>query len=84
MNITEIRDDLAKVYDELRNGTMKKTEADALANVAGKMIASAKVQLEYAAMRGEKPNIPFIGDTNSNLIEGSAKQGQITNSPTQD
>jgi hypothetical protein len=62
MNITEIRDDMIKVYQALRNGSMKKTEADALANVAGKMIASAKLQLEYSAMRGEKPLIPFIGD----------------------
>jgi hypothetical protein len=68
MNITEIRDDMILVYQSLRNGTMKKTEADALANVAGKMIASAKLQLEYSAMRGEKPLIPFIGETKQSLI----------------
>ena len=68
MNITEIRDDMVLVYQSLRNGTIKKTEADALANVAGKMIASAKLQLEYSAMRGEKPLIPFISETKQSLI----------------
>lgn len=73
-NITELRDDMLKVYESLRNGSIKKSEADALANVAGKVLAGCKVQLEYAAMRGEKPNIAFIGDQPATLIEQAAQE----------
>jgi hypothetical protein len=57
---TELRDELAKVFEELRNGTIKPKEAGELANVAGKMINSAKVQLEYHALRKTTPKIPFL------------------------
>jgi hypothetical protein len=59
-NITELRDQLAEVFTELRNGTAEAKNVSELANLAGKMINSAKVQLEYHALRGDQPNIPFL------------------------
>ena len=59
-NITELRDQLAEVFTELRNGTVEAKNASELANIAGKMIGSAKVQLEYHALRGDQPTIPFL------------------------
>lgn len=59
-NITELRDQLAEVFSELRNGTIEAKNVSELANLAGKMINSAKVQLEYHALKGEPPNIPFL------------------------
>lgn len=44
----------------LRAGTIKPSEAAELANIAGKMIKSAKVQVEYYALRKEAPTIPFL------------------------
>jgi hypothetical protein len=41
-------------------GALKPKEAGELANVAGKMINSAKVQLEYYALRKETPSIKFL------------------------
>jgi hypothetical protein len=41
-------------------GAIKPKEAGELANVAGKMINSAKVQLEYYALRKETPTIDFL------------------------
>lgn len=58
--ITDIRNDLINVFNKLRDGTMEAKEAVELNNTAGKIIASAKVQLAYAALRGEQPNIPFL------------------------
>ena len=60
MNATELRVDLADVYIKLRSGKMQAKDAAELSNVAGKMIASAKVQLEYAKERKEKPQIAFL------------------------
>lgn len=59
-SITELRDDLLKVYDCLRAGTIESKDAKEINNTAGKVIASAKVQLEYAAVRNEKPEIEFL------------------------
>lgn len=59
-NVTELRDQLSQVFYELRNNTVKHTDAAELANIAGKMINSAKVQLEYYALRKESPTISFL------------------------
>lgn len=59
-NVTELRDQLAEVFTELRAGTIKHKDVAELANVAGKMINSAKIQLDYYTQRKEKPAIPFL------------------------
>jgi hypothetical protein len=59
-NVTELRDQLSQVFAELRSGTVKHSDAAELANLAGKMINSAKVQLEYYALTKEMPNITFL------------------------
>lgn len=61
--ITDIRNDLVNVFNRLRDGTMEAKDAVEINNTAGKIIASAKVQLAYAALRGEQPDIPFLKST---------------------
>ena len=65
-NITELRDELAAVFAGLKNGTLEPKQAVEMNTAAGKIINTVKVQLEYADMRGEEPNIPFMntGDDN--------------------
>lgn len=58
--ITDIRNDLITVFNKLRDGEMEAKDAFEINNTAGKIISSAKVQLAYAALRGEKPEIPFL------------------------
>lgn len=58
--ITDIRNDLVNVFNKLRDGTMDAKEAVEINNTAGKIISSVKVQLAYAALRGEQPDIPFL------------------------
>jgi hypothetical protein len=59
-SVDDLRIELAKVFQELRNGAIKPNEAAELANVAGKMISSAKVQIEYFALRKEAQRIGFL------------------------
>ena len=59
-NVVELRDELAKVFSDLSNGGIKAKDAAEMANVAGKMIDSAKVQLEYHALRRDTPKIKFL------------------------
>lgn len=59
---SELRAELAQVFAQLKAGEIKPCEAAELANLAGKMIASAKVQVEYAALRKDFPEISFLKD----------------------
>ena len=56
----ELRAQLSEVFQLLKSGEMKPKDAAELANIAGKMINSAKVQVEYCALRKETPRITFL------------------------
>jgi len=58
--VDELRAQLSEVFLQLRSGNIKYKEASELANLAGKMISSAKVQVEYFALRKETPKISFL------------------------
>ena len=60
-NCDELRKELSQTFAQLKAGEIKPSEAAELANIAGKMISSAKVQVEYYALRKETPVIPFLG-----------------------
>ena len=62
--ITDIRNDLINVFSKLRDGTMEAKDAVEINNTAGKIISSVKVQLAYAALKGETPDIPFLASPN--------------------
>ena len=72
-NVDELRGQLADVFAQLRAGTIKPGEAAELANLAGKMIGSAKVQVEYYALRTEAPIIGFLETEKSLDKLGSAQ-----------
>ena len=59
-NVNELRSALSAVFVELRSNKLTPLEAAELANIAGKMIRSAKVQLEYYALTKETPYIAFL------------------------
>lgn len=65
-NVEELRKELSAVFADLRAGKTKFKEAAELANLAGKMINSAKVQVEYYALRKETPDISFLRSTTGN------------------
>jgi hypothetical protein len=66
--INDVRDQLSIIFNELREGEIKPNEADSLANIAGKMIASAKVQLDYYALTKTRPEIYFLeGEKEKNI-----------------
>jgi len=56
----DLRDELANVFKGLQEGTVESKVAAELANIAGKMMRSAQVELEYYVVRKEKPNIAFL------------------------
>ncbi len=69
-NCEELRDSLSLVFADLRAGKIKPADAAQFANLAGKLISSAKVQIEYYTMRRETPAIEFL-----------ATSGKVVTSP---
>ena len=59
-NAQEVRDRLSQVFDSLESGEIDSKKASEFANIAGKMINSAKVQIEYYALKKELPAISFL------------------------
>lgn len=66
-NAEELRAELAQTFAQLKAGEIKPSEAAELANLAGKMIGSAKVQVEYYALRKEPPRIEWLESSNDEL-----------------
>ena len=62
-NNTTLRADLQDCYNQLRSGKIGLREAKEIANMAGKIVASAKAQLDYNITVG-KPDkeIDFFED----------------------
>jgi hypothetical protein len=65
-NITELNKHLTDLYQALQNGTIDVKTAAEMNNTAGKIINVQKVQLDYAGLRNEAPNIPFLGGGDGN------------------
>lgn len=59
-NVVELRDDLAKIFEELKNGKIKPEKAAQMTNCAGKIIGTLRVEMEYSDRREEKPDIKFM------------------------
>ena len=59
-NVDQVRDRLSAIFGQLESGEIDAKKAAEFANLAGKMINSAKVQVEYYALKNEHPNIGFL------------------------
>ncbi len=59
-NITELRTSLADNYIRMKAGKMTLGIGKELANTAGKIINSLKVELEYNSLLGIKEEIDFL------------------------
>lgn len=71
-NITELRDQLLEAFDQLKGDPRRALQAKELTNTAGKVISTLKAQIEYAMLRGEEPNIPFMGQTSGKPLSSRA------------
>ncbi len=54
-----MRNELINTFEKLREGEIGLSEAKQLANVAGKIFSSAKLQLEYNRYAQSKAKIAF-------------------------
>lgn len=59
-NINELRDQLSDLFVDLKDGLVRAADAKERANIAGKMISSAKVQLEQKVFLKDQTPIEFL------------------------
>jgi hypothetical protein len=59
-HISELTTELSELYDGLKTGTVDVKIATEMNNTAGKIINAQRVQLEYAELRKEQPDIDFM------------------------
>lgn len=57
---TQLRDVVLEQIKDLKEGKSTPKMANAVANLAGKALHTARAELEYARLLGEKPDIPFL------------------------
>ena len=60
-DINELRDQLLDAYGWVKADPRRANQVKEMANTAGKVIGTLKLQLEYAMLRREKPHIQFLG-----------------------
>ena len=59
-HISELTTELSALYEGLKTGAVDVKIATEMNNTAGKIINAQRVQLEYAELRKEQPDIPFM------------------------
>lgn len=66
--LTDLGQDLLEVYTDLREGKIDKPTAEALANVAGKVINSLKVQIEYNSLKATIDRVELLESSPENKL----------------
>jgi hypothetical protein len=59
-HISELTTELSALYEALKTGEIDVKVATEMNNTAGKIINAQRVQLEYADLRKEQPDIAFM------------------------
>lgn len=59
-NIEDLRFELIEGFKMVRDDPRRALQAKEMANLGGKIINSVKLEIEYASIRKEKPEISFL------------------------
>lgn len=72
-DINELRDQLLEAFEWVKADPRRANQVKEMTNAAGKIILTAKVQVEYAFIKGEDPDIPFLGKTSGKPLRAGAR-----------
>lgn len=76
--INDLRNFILEEMNRLKNQESTPASANAAANLAGKVISSVKMELEYNKMVGATPSIPFLNKNVANLLESHKETSNAT------
>lgn len=57
-SMDDVKDDMSKLYDEVRAGSVELKHADTLANIAGKYLKAEQLQLAREIFVHDKTRLP--------------------------
>lgn len=72
-DIIELRDRLLDAFDMVMADPRRAAQVKEAVNAAGKVIATCAAQMQFAAMKGHEPVIPFMGPTGGKVVSMSLK-----------
>jgi len=73
-NTEELRNFLSEQLEKVGTQEVTPAAANATANIAGKMLQSAKLELEYHKMAGITPNMKFLSKVDSAIKKLESKE----------
>lgn len=59
-NTIDLRNHLANVLEQVASGKITPAAANAAANVAGKVLSTVKMELDFSKVTGAQPSIDFL------------------------
>ena len=68
-NITELRDKVLESIVAMDADPRRVPLAKELNNSVGKVVATLRLQVDYACLRGEEPDVPFMGATSGRPLK---------------
>ena len=66
--------DCSEAFTDKENDEKQAERVREMTNTAGKILGTVKIQLVYAALRNEIPNIEFLGETSGQPALKARKQ----------
>ena len=72
-DMTDLREQLLDAFEQLKGDPRRVIQVKELTNTAGKVINTVKAQLEYSLLRGEEPEIAFMGKTSGRPLKSGAR-----------
>ncbi len=68
-DINELREQLLEAFDWVKQDPRRANQVKEMTNAAGKILGTLKAQLEYAVLKGEEPEIEFMGRTSGRALK---------------
>lgn len=72
-DINELREQLLEAFDWVKEDPRRANQVKEMTNAAGKILLTLKAQLEYAALKGEDPEIEFLGKTSGRALKAGVR-----------
>lgn len=71
--MNELTEIVAQEIENVTKEPRRVNQAETIINAAGKIAGIAKIQCMYAYLKGEEPNIPFMGPTSGKALKPNAR-----------
>ena len=72
-DINELREELLDALALVKKDPDTVNQVREIINASGKVINLVRAQLQYAMLKGEEPDIPYLGKTSGKPLKSSAR-----------